>query len=72
MVLILRSQHSKIIQTVEQYKFIYFAIADFVETQRKLQTVGPNYAYNFKFAHISINTCGIQPWAASMRTKEYH
>ena len=65
----LRTEHSKIIQTIEQYRFIYFAIADFVETQRKLQTVGPNYAYNFKFADISINTCGIQPWAASLRTK---
>ena len=45
MVLMLRSQHSKIVQTVEQYKFIYFAIADFVETQRKLQTASPNYVY---------------------------
>ena len=68
----LRTEHSKIVQTIEQYRFIYFAIADFVETQRKLQTVGPNYAYNFKFAHISINTYSIQPWAASLSTKANH
>ena len=27
-------QHSRTVQTIEQYKFIYFAIADFVETQK--------------------------------------